>query len=29
MTYKVDDKQYVVIAIGQGETAELVAFGLQ
>ena len=29
MTYKVDDKQYVVIAIGQSETAELVAFSLQ
>jgi quinoprotein glucose dehydrogenase len=29
MTYKVDDKQYVVIAIGQSESAELVAFGLQ
>jgi glucose dehydrogenase len=28
MTYKVDDKQYVVIAIGQSETAELVAFAL-
>jgi quinoprotein glucose dehydrogenase len=28
MTYKVDDKQYVVIAIGQGESAELVAFAL-
>ena len=29
MTYKVDDKQYVVIAIGQSESAELVAFSLQ
>jgi quinoprotein glucose dehydrogenase len=29
MTYKVDNTQYVVIAIGQGETAELVAFSLQ
>lgn len=29
MTYKSDDKQFVVIAIGQGDTAELVAFTLK
>jgi quinoprotein glucose dehydrogenase len=29
MTYKSDDRQYVVIAIGQGDSAELVAFALK
>ena len=28
MTYRSGGKQYVVIAIGQGESAELVAFSL-
>jgi len=29
MTYKSDDKQFVIIAIGQGDSAELIAFGLK
>jgi quinoprotein glucose dehydrogenase len=29
MTYKIGDQQYVVIAIGQGDSAELVAFAIR